>query len=329
MIAAFLLAVICTPLPTCPVGEVLAPAVVVQHVYVGAAYAVPVTLALPAPVVEGSTVVVAIRAASHSRHVFAVTDSRGTVYAKAVQLNQTNDTASVAIYYAGGVPAGPLSVTVADAATIGWTRFAVVEVSGVGSLVATTMAQGTGTDAMTPTPGLPGNFVLTAFATKLDAVFTAGPGGVAIESQGKLFVEHGSSEATYSPAANYGAISVAFGGGSGPCATPTPVVMWDQLPDADLFGYELYARVGGDTLAPVALFPCEYLDTDDDGAPDFQSCRGANFGVALQRHLPLIEEYEVAVKAVDNAMNRSLQFSIPITVCMPPIYAIGSQTRYE
>ena len=109
-----------------------------------------------------------------------------------------------------------------------------------------------------------------------------------------------------------------------PCATPTPVVQWSNVTDADLSGYELYWRnAGGGIFGLLARLPCEWYDTDDDPlTPPAISCRGADFAVPLQRYCPGCtpnNEYEFAVKAYDTGGLSSLAYSNIVTICFSPI----------
>ena len=84
--------------------------------------------------------------AGNSGQVFTVTDTRGNLYRKAVQLNETVDVNTVALYYAENVAGRANTVTVADSISGGTLRFAIVGYTGVAlanSLDVTKAAQGT------------------------------------------------------------------------------------------------------------------------------------------------------------------------------------------
>jgi hypothetical protein len=103
-----------------------------------------------------------------------------------------------------------------------------------------------------------------------------------------------------------------------PCATPTPVLQWDQVADADLSGYRVYAD--GNQFLDL---PCEFFDDDEDPlTPPIRFCRGAEFPIPLQRYcgscLPFFS-YSITVKAYDAAGNESTMFSNAVDVCMSPI----------
>jgi hypothetical protein len=96
-----------------------------------------------------------------------------------VQLNETVDLTTVAIFYAEDIAAGANTVTVSDSITGGTLRFAIFEYSGVattGSLDVTAAAQGT---SATPNSGSAAttasdDLVIGAISTSESATFTAG-----------------------------------------------------------------------------------------------------------------------------------------------------------
>jgi hypothetical protein len=111
-----------------------------------------------------------------------------------------------------------------------------------------------------------------------------------------------------------------------PVFTPTPVVVWDQVADANLAGYSLWYREPGGTFQRLRDFPCEWYDTDrpPDGMPDVRFCRGADLGIPLQRYCPScapLNLYEFAVKARNLAGAESATFSNVLPVCYSPICA--------
>lgn len=104
-------------------------------------------------------------------------------------------------------------------------------------------------------------------------------------------------------------------GNVSPCATPTPTLGWDPVPDtptATLAGYKLYWRMPGGTFQLLVDIPCI---TEDDGS---RSCPGA---VApsrpVQRYTPVeLELVEFAVKAYDTDGEVSPEFSNVVQVCI-------------
>ena len=109
-----------------------------------------------------------------------------------------------------------------------------------------------------------------------------------------------------------------------PLRTPTPVAAWDQAPDADLAGYSLWYREPGGTFQRLRDFPCGWYDLDrpPDGIVDVRSCRGADFGIPLQRYCSSCAPgsvYEFAVKARNLAGAESTTFSNALPVCFSPI----------
>ena len=114
-----------------------------------------------------------------------------------------------------------------------------------------------------------------------------------------------------------------------PCATPTPVVSWDQVADADLAGYSIYWRdTGSGGFNVLAQIACRWDDLDDppDGIAETRFCLGADFPIPLQRWCPQCapyQSYEFAIKTYDNTGNRSADYSNIIEVCFSPIWTSG------
>ena len=116
------------------------------------------------------------------------------------------------------------------------------------------------------------------------------------------------------------------------CATPTPTIQWTPVVSPTLAGYELFSRKGSAAFQPVAQLPCDWFDPDDDGVFDLRICRGAEFTIAVQRYCPTCnpgETYDLAVKSYNFIGTRSVQFSPTVTICMPPVYQIGSRLPYN
>lgn len=151
----------------------------VQHAGLDAGTTLSATLAFPASNTGGHWIGVAIRASQTDQN-FSVTDTRGNLYRKALQLNEVTDGTSLALYYAENIAAGANTVTVANS-VVGTLRFAIVEYAGVAqtnSLDVTTTAQGT---SSTPDSGLattttPGDLVLGLVSTANGMTFTPGSG---------------------------------------------------------------------------------------------------------------------------------------------------------
>lgn len=102
-----------------------------------------------------------------------------------------------------------------------------------------------------------------------------------------------------------------------------PVVQWDQ-PQGTVptVAYSLYYNQIGGTPQLVVDLPC---DLDQDVNPAVRTCRGLDFGAALQRYCvgchPL-EEYEFAVKSKAADGTRSTAFSNTVQICFPAVCPI-------
>lgn len=108
------------------------------------------------------------------------------------------------------------------------------------------------------------------------------------------------------------------------CASPTPVVLWDQIPDATLAGYSVYYNAVGGTPQLLVDIPCSFYDSNADDLPDARFCRAPDLGTPMQRYCPgcaAFNAYEFRIKAYTLAGIRSLDYSSPLTVCFPPIWA--------
>jgi hypothetical protein len=107
-------------------------------------------------------------------------------------------------------------------------------------------------------------------------------------------------------------------GNVSPCATPTPTLMWDQVPDADLAGYDIAEGEPGGPLLLIQTIPC---DTELE-SPGVLVCRGSTISLAIQRVCTWCEPntlHEFSVVAYDTAGNRSLQPSNIVSVCFSPV----------
>jgi hypothetical protein len=208
----------------------------VQHTSKDAGTTTSTTLTFPAANTAGNWLAVAIRAGLPNE-VFTVTDSRGNTYRNAVQLTETGDNTSLAIFYAENVAGGANTVTVSDSLAAATLRLALFEYSGVGSansLDTTSTAQGTSSTAASgsATTTTSGDLVLALVTTANARTFTAGSGFTGEEvvpaPNGKLFIEDAragtagavTASATLNSADIWGAVVATFHpASSGP---PTP-----------------------------------------------------------------------------------------------------------
>jgi hypothetical protein len=173
------------------------PISLVQHTSTDAGITALSTLAFPASNTAHNWIAVVVRA-GRTGQTFTITDTRGNMYRQAVQLNETVDLTTVAIFYAEDIAGGTNTVTVSDTIAGGTLRFAVFEYSGVAtasSLDVTASAQGTST---TPNSGpatttASGDLVIGGISTAESATFTDGSGYVIQEwvpaASTKLIVE--------------------------------------------------------------------------------------------------------------------------------------------
>jgi chitodextrinase len=103
------------------------------------------SLAFTASNTAGNWVAVAIRA-GQSGQTFAVSDTQGNTYRTAIQLNETSDGTTVALFYAENIAGGANTITISDSIEEGTLRFAIFEYAGVAtasSLDVAASAQGT------------------------------------------------------------------------------------------------------------------------------------------------------------------------------------------
>jgi hypothetical protein len=210
----------------------------VQHASKDAGTTTSSTLAFSSNNAAGNWIGVVIRA-STSGQLFTVTDTRTNTYRKAVQLNETVDGTTLAIYYAENIAAGANTISVSDTAS-GTLRFAIFEYSGImtaNSLDASAVAQGTSASPSsgTMTTTANGDLLLGAMSTANPQTFTAGTGYTARErvpaTGTKLMVEDGnqaaagatSANAALSATDNWGAVLASFKTGSGNAPPPISV----------------------------------------------------------------------------------------------------------
>ncbi len=221
-----------------PAGFTVTPAAsgitLVQHLGKDAGTTQSTTLAFASSNTAGNFIVVAVRAGQVNQ-VFTVTDTRGNVYRRAIQLNETVDRTSVAIFYAENIGSGPNTVTVSDTLANGTLRMAIMEYSGVAqanSLDVAGSAQGTST---TPNSGQVtttsnGDLIIGVLTSANPQTVTAGAGftiqdRVPASPNSKLITEDArqsvagpiAASGTFSSGDQWGALVVAF-----KAAAPTP-----------------------------------------------------------------------------------------------------------
>jgi len=157
------------------------PITLVQHANKDVNPTTSTTLAFPAANTAGNFIAVVIRAGKTGQ-VFTVTDTRGNVYRRALQVSETLDTVTLGVYYAEGIAAGANTVTVSDTISGGTLRLAIFEYSGVatsGSLDGTpAMAEGTNAALLSPTTTttVGGGLILGVLSTADASTVTAGSG---------------------------------------------------------------------------------------------------------------------------------------------------------
>jgi hypothetical protein len=197
------------------IGSADSPLALVQHAGTDAGYTTSSSLAFPSANTAGNWIGVAIRAGQVGQ-AFTVTDTRGNTYRRAVQLDETVDRTTVAIFYAENIAGGANTVTVADTLTGGTLRFAILEYAGVAtsnSLDASAAAQGTSAtpNSGTATTTSNGDLVIGVLSTAEPATFTAGSGYVIQERvpgspNTKLIVED-LQQATAGPVSGSGTLN--------------------------------------------------------------------------------------------------------------------------
>src|SRR5437879_2007917 len=101
----------------------------VQHASKDAGNSTSSTLSFGANNTSGNWIAVCVRAGALNE-VITVGDTRGDVYRKAIQFNQTTDGFTGAIFYAESIAGGANTVTVSDNIS-GTLRFSILEYSGV------------------------------------------------------------------------------------------------------------------------------------------------------------------------------------------------------
>jgi hypothetical protein len=199
----------------------------VQHASIDAGTTTSRSLAFNANNAAGNWIGVVIRA-GQSGEVFAVADSRGNAYRKAIQFNETVDGTTLGVFYAENIGGGANTVTVSDTIS-GTLRFAILEYSGVaiansldGAAIA---AQGTSASPnsgnLTTTTN--GDLLLGEIWTANPANFSAGSGylieetvpaepntKVIVEDQVQAIAGSTSARASLGVSDNWGAALAAF-----------------------------------------------------------------------------------------------------------------------
>lgn len=106
-------------------------------------------------------------------------------------------------------------------------------------------------------------------------------------------------------------------GNVSPCATPTPVLVWDRVPDTQssiVTGYKLYYRYPGGTPQLLVDLPCW---PDDDGR---LYCYGPDLPYPVPRRSPEeLATVEYLVKASSLTGMISLDYSNAVSICLPAI----------
>jgi Domain of unknown function (DUF1929)/Glyoxal oxidase N-terminus/PKD domain/Putative Ig domain len=211
----------------------------VQHTSVddGIAALSSASLAFPSNNTVGNWIGVGIRVGQPNETI-TVKDSKGNSYHNAIQINQTGDGDTLAIFYAEGIAAGANTVTV-SVSSADTLRFAILEFSGVapsGSIDRAIANQGSNASANsgTITTTANGDLLLGAIMAADEETFTAGSGFQIVESvpaapNTKLIMEYQvqalsgstSSSATLSSADPWAAGIAAFKAGAAGTSAPT------------------------------------------------------------------------------------------------------------
>jgi hypothetical protein len=157
----------------------------VQTASLDAGTASTASLAFNSSNTVGNWIAVAVRAATAGQ-VFTVTDSNGNTYRKAIELSETVESTSLAIYYAENIRGGTNTVDVSDN-ILGPLRFAIFEYSGiatVNSLDATGGGQGASAslNSGNVTTASSGDLLLGAMSVADFETFAAGSGDTVVGS---------------------------------------------------------------------------------------------------------------------------------------------------
>jgi hypothetical protein len=205
----------------------------IQHSGKDAGTTTSSTLAFPANTSAGNLIAVAIRAGKTGQ-TFTVSDTAGDVYNRAVQLSLTNDSTTLAIYYAQNINGGATTVSVSDSVNGGTLRFSIFEYAGlaqINSLDGTATGQGSSASPVTDgaTLAAAGDLVIGAFSSSNGHAFTAGAGWtleervpaapntkLAVEDQISSSTGSIAAAATFSTSDNWGGVMAAFRSGAPP-----------------------------------------------------------------------------------------------------------------
>jgi hypothetical protein len=211
----------------------------VQHTSKDAGTTASSSLAFTTNNIAGNWIGVAIRA-GQTGQTFTVADTRGNTYRNAVQLNETVDGTTLALYYAENIAGGSNTVTVSDTIAGGTLRFAILEYSGVAvanSLDGTASAQGSGTtpSSGTTTTTASGDLVIGLISAANGVTFTAGNGyaiqdrlpaspntKLVTEDQRQAAAGPVTAGATLNAADSWGAVVSAFRAGGGGTTDTVP-----------------------------------------------------------------------------------------------------------
>ena len=321
ILTALLLTAVCIPLPVCDPSVVATPTVaLVQSKGDDLSTTATPSLAFSNVNAAGHSIAVVVRAGGHSGHVLAATDTQGNTYANLGSL-ESGSAYSLVMFYAEGIKAGPNTVTVTDSTAAGPIRMVIREYAGVGSPKApATTATGGGTVASMAIPEASGLLISGVVTSSTLTSFVTTPASEVEAVTGKLFVQHGATSAAMSSASSWASLTAEFeaGGTSTPCETPTPVLTWDPVPDADVAGYSIWYNEPGGTPQKLRDLPCEMHGV---GADAVRMCRGPDIWTPLQREHDFTPgvAYEFRVKAYDVAGNESLEWSNVVPVCFRPL----------
>jgi hypothetical protein len=214
----------------------------VQHVGKDAGVTSSATLAFPAANAAGHFIAVAIRA-GHADQTFTVTDTARNTYQRAVQLNESVDGTSVAVFYAENIVGGANAVTVSDTVTGGTLRFAILEYAGVAMMDSLEGAAASHGFGVTASSGVTstiknGDVIIGVISSADPRTFVAGIGYTVLDAvpaapNTKLMTAGGrqalagptAATATMSAATNWGAVVAAFKvGGNEIIVPPAPTI---------------------------------------------------------------------------------------------------------
>jgi hypothetical protein len=199
----------------------------VQHTSKDAGTTTSSTLAFAANAAAGNWIGVAIRA-GQSGQTLTVTDNRGNTYRKAIQLNETTDGTTLAIFYAENIAGGATTVSIADTIAGGTLRFAILEYAGIAlsnSLDGAASAQGTSANVVSSAAitTVAGDLAIGVLSTANPQTLTTGSGWaieervpsapntkLAVEDQTQAAAGPLSVNGTLSSADSWGAAVAAF-----------------------------------------------------------------------------------------------------------------------